>query len=263
MNLPLPPHVPLTDPVWMAVAGGAFVVALALLIWGWRISRYFLALVGAAVGAAVGPAITSAVGVEVVPWVAMAVCGGTLALLATVLARAIWAALAAGVLGGVAELIILNAHWSELAQPPAMPSPTTDPLLYLLGLKDFLLSATQTLWNEKAVVLLLALAPPVALVGVLLLIRDRLGRIVMTAWLGSVTAVVVVFLAAGTVNPGVWPVTWMHAVIPLVIIGLMMAVAIALQYSSAAKAEPHDGEKPADAQEKDQSKKPEKAESKA
>ena len=102
-------------------AGGAALLAVAMLVWGRLVHRGFLILIAAGIGFVLAGWICPLIEVDVL--VGGIVAALSLGLLAIVLARVVWAMLAATLLAAVAAGAVVAYYWPEVSTQPATPRP--------------------------------------------------------------------------------------------------------------------------------------------
>ncbi len=182
--------IPLTDVSDTAVGGILAMGALGglvLLLWGRRVGRVLLMLAGAVAGVFLGSYVAPMLGVNTL---AVQAAGAvSIALLCFVLARLIWAAVAAAIcLFAAGYILILHFLFdprqlvTELLPGRTVAQYTNEVVLYVRP-------AIEKLWGQNAAVLLLAGGLAITIPIVLMLVRPRLLTILTTSLLGTAALV--------------------------------------------------------------------------
>ena len=193
----------------LAALGGG----LALLLWGRILHRAALALVGAAVGLALGGGLAAAISVE--PLLGRMVGAVVLGLLGLVAARIVWALLAGGLTGAGAAWVMA---WLVAGDSPAVGdkvpvAQTATDQAFAEWFKtnwETAFVCLGTVWEKHTAMVVLVLAPAVAVPLIICLIRPRLGRICMTSLLGAGAIVFALLFGASRIQPSLWQAALVH-----------------------------------------------------
>jgi hypothetical protein len=167
----------------LAVAAGALLVGVLLALWGRTLGRIFLGLLAAAGGVAIGPAIAQRIGATT--WVVQVSAAISFAILAAILARALWALLAAGIFaaGGLVVLAFrLGSALPKTAGPTSAPSDLAGAYQeYFRQLGEYF----NSMWSNHSMSMMLVIGLAGGIPLVIGLIRPRLVAIFMTACIGG------------------------------------------------------------------------------
>ncbi len=229
-----PPPPPLSFPplaTW-GVAAGVLLIGVVLVLSGRRVARLAAALVGVGIGVLLAGPLAGAMGIRFL-WAAL-LLAVVLGLLAIVLARLIWALTAAGLLVAGVLLIMLKVVYADMPESWRPAFPEFESLAgWSVATGRFLLATLESLWELYAMPLVVigALAALAALLMVL--VRPRLGKIVLTATLGGGAIVVAVGIATGELAGDAAQWFWMNPWITGGIVALLTAVGVLLQYRGA------------------------------
>lgn len=249
-SIPGPPLPQWSDLVAYGLAGACVLVALLLLLWGRNLGRALLVVLAAALGFVLSGPIAERFDLQLALVRPIAILVPALG--ALLLARLIWASMAGAMAGVVAECIVFAQLFNDI---PADKHPNFAPAaltliawgheLALFFWRVFLLLAT-----ERTGLFLAAVTPPIAVIVVILLARDRLARIVMTALLGGAGLVCGPILAVCQFRPSLWDTIWTHWYIPAAIALVFMIASVVRQYQRALRKEKARAKREADAKAK-------------
>jgi len=235
--IPSPP--PPALPAEFAYAGAivACLLGLLLLVWGRKLHRPFLVLVGAGAGFLAAPLLTARLGMTQNENAVRFVAVFALAILGLVLARVLWSLLA-GALGTLAAVAGICCRMGTLVQErrPA------DVQWQAQSLDQWAQSVSQyfAAWGGAVIQVL----PPMMFVFagaclavplLIVLVWPRLGVIVMTCLVGAVLAVGGACLACVQARPDLWPTLLGNWPILGPAAGALMPVGWVLQGRSALK----------------------------
>lgn len=246
-----PPPVPLLDPaVAYACAGGAAVGGLVCLLWGRRIHRLIAALAGGGAGILAAPALAAKL-VDVDLVIVQVATVSILAVVGLIAAHAVWALLAAGLVA-VPVVMALAGHYV----PESLPAPFSPAGQTLedwaAAWAPFAWDRLTMAWESDSAKLLLASAPPVAVVLVAGLLLPRLAAIVMSSVLGAFAFLGAGALAAARAKPSLWQRAWDNLAVTVGCVGALALVGLIGQYRSVLRSrpiqrpEPHEERKQAD-----------------
>jgi MFS family permease len=254
-NIPAPPLPLLSDVVVACTAAVCLFVGAAILLWGWVLSRWFLGAAGMAVGLLIAMPLSDRLG-GVDPNLARIGAAALLGLLALLLARPVWALLAAALLGLVAEGVVLARVMNDIPadQQPAFQAADTTFAAWALALGEFAMRGLQTLWIHKMPLVLIGIVPAALLALVLALLRARLARILMTSLLGALAMVAGPLLAGAHLRPALWDRAWGLWYVLAAVGGLLMIIGLAFQCRLAMEADKKEKERLAKEAEKDKEK---------
>jgi hypothetical protein len=226
LEIPTPPP-PQIPALWgWAAAGGALLVGAAMLLWGRHLHRALLVLIGAGVGAAAAGPLAARFGINVVVLrVTLAVVLAVVGLLA---ARAVWALLAGGIAVLATTAMVLASTLWRSGQ----------------GVRHGQATATLTAWPAQAArecfdavsrsgALPLTLAVGFIVGGavlVVLLLRPRAARILMTSFLAAVLLMGAMLLAAAHVRGSLWQTAWDHPYVPAAGAGALLLLGWVWQF---------------------------------
>ena len=249
-SIPGPPLPQWSDLVAYGVSGACVLVALLILLWGRNLGRALLVVLAAGLGFALSAPIAERFELQLALVRPIAILAPALG--ALLLARLIWALMAGALAGIVAECIVFAQMINNIPadkQPSFAPTSSTliawgQELAVYFG-RLFLLLAT-----ERTGLFLAAVTPPIALIVVILLARDRLARIIMTALLGSAGVVFGPILAVCQFRPSLWDAIWTHWYVPAAIALVFMIASVVRQYLRALKEEKAIAQRQADAKAK-------------
>jgi len=237
-TIPSPPA-PAFGVMWTAgaVAGG-ILLGLLLAFWGRTIGRVLLGLAAAGVGVGTGPMLAAAFGWPVLATRLAAAI--TFGLLALVLARLIWAAVAAALIGGAADAAVIVRHLRSLPAEkwPVFGAPSDANLLeWGNALATFARDSFLLAWGQQPEWLIIA-AVAVAIGPVILaLVRPRLAVIVLSSLLGAVLVVASAAVAVATFRPSVWEAQLRQWYLLPALAGGVMLIGITFQYIRAVAAD--------------------------
>lgn len=232
---PLPPIPPLEGlPDWQAyaAAGAAVVGGIVLLLWGRQVHRVVLLLALGGVGFALGGPIGASLGA--MPVVAGASGAAVLAVVGILGARLIWAALAAAICAGSAVLVLLfnvlpkpqTENFPRFGEAQSLPQWVTESFKYVQGI-------FQAQWSAQPATLGLAVVVGCSLPFVVLLLRPRLGAILMTSLLGAAAIVGAVILTAGKTSQQLYANAFVKWYVPAGACGCLLVLGLARQYYTA------------------------------
>lgn len=183
-RIPLPPDPGLSWPVLPAIAAASIVVGAVLLLWGRRVDRCLLAVVGAGAAVALAGPLARWAGI---PLPAVRISSAvTLAILCFILTRLAWALLAAGTSALVAVWLICGHVLAGSTEGgPTFAADVADGQGYYLALGHFTLACIEFAWDRAPVLLAIAGGLAAAAPLLICLVRPRLGRIFMTSLIGA------------------------------------------------------------------------------
>jgi hypothetical protein len=229
---PPPPPQLATVPAWGIVAG-CLLLGAALLLWGRVLHRSFLAVVGAVAGILAADALAATVGLPVVVVGLIAIL--VLAAVGAVAARIVWALAGGAVFGAGALTVLLSnmlGHVAATSRPSFQASAAESLRAWAVECGRYAAAGVTALWPEHraAVLWTLCLGGGVPLVTLLLL--PRLGKIFMTALLGSAGLVGGGLLAVSRVRTTVWPTRWSEYTLYAVVWVVLLVFSLVYQYCS-------------------------------
>ncbi len=233
LDIPHPPLPQLSDPVAFAVAGGCLAVGVLILLWGRHLGRAYLCLAGVVMGLMLAGPIAQRFELNLT---LVRVAGAVvLALVGLILARLIWAALVAVLFAVPAEYIALARCFAEVAEDKRVLFGPADATFtgWMIELCKFFPGGFWWLWQNNLGILMAVVCPAILFPFVIALIRDRLGRILMTSLLGGTMIVLAPVLAASQLRPSIWGGAWTHWYAPLGPAAVLMVVGLVLQYRRA------------------------------
>ena len=213
-------------------AGGGIVTIL----WGRIFARTLVGVLAAAVGFAASAGMAERFNVDplLVRLAMAAACG----VIAAVAARLVWALLAALLCGALAAWALLA---SCLERVPAESAPVFKE--YVIDLGEWAVAVARyagdglvALGHWNLLVVLGVLCPAVIGPLALLIIRDRLARVVMTSLLGSAALVAGPVIAAAQLQPQWWAHFWMYGYVLAIVLGVLVLFSLAHQLRAAAAA---------------------------
>lgn len=236
-TIPSPPPPALPAEISFPVAGAAFLVGLLLVLWGRKLHRPFLVLVGAGAGFLVAPLLTAQLGMAQHENAVRFVAVFALAILGLVLARVLWALLA-GALGTLAAAAGISYRMASLVlehRPADFQWPAQ-------GLEEWASSVCQ--YFAAWIAALVQVLPPmmfvfaaacVAVPLLIVLVWPRLGVIVMTSLVGAGLAVAGVCLAGVQARADLWATLGGHWPVLAAAAGVLMLLGWVVQGRSALK----------------------------
>ena len=231
--IPPPPLPQYPDSLALGVAGPSVVVGVLLLLWGRSIHRALLCGVGMIAGLVLAVPAAERFGINLT---AARLTGAiVLGLLGLIMARPVWAGLAAVLFGSLAECVLLWRYVCEFSQEsrPVFETASTTFTGWVLGAVQYHLHWTWMMWQYKPALVLGVVCPAVLLPLVISIIRDRMVRIVMTSLLGGGGAVFGTIFAIVQLQQSFWPVIWTHWYVPCAIVIGLGITGIVLQYRGA------------------------------
>ena len=215
-------------------AAGLLIAGAAMLLYGRKLHRVFLAAVGLCIGALLAGPIARQFDWPVL--VTRAILGAVVAALAAVSARAVWVLLLASLALAVAGGVLLSAY-GEQALDDAGPAPQLAPDAPSETVIQAYTDYSERLWRaffqprQTLIVLVLAgAATGGAVAGVLL---PQFTVILLTALLGALCAVAGGLTALLAVRPAAWQATARTWLIPVSILAGLTVVSIVRQWRSA------------------------------
>ncbi len=250
-NIP-PPTYPseLTAPVAYLAGGAAVLVGLLMVLWGRKLGRAFMVVIGAGGGFLLAPLLIARLNVpeNAVRFVAVF----ALAILALVAARLVWALLAGagGLLIGAAG-VCYRAGDLVLQHRPVEFGPTDTFLQWLDSLGRYLGQWVQGLSQVLPPALYVFVGACVAVTFLLVLVWPRMGGVLMTALTGAVLAVAGGLLVSGRLSAELWTKAWTAPLVPAGVLGALALAGWIVQGRSeikkarAAKAEEDEEAEPA------------------
>lgn len=233
---------------YAGVAVGLLLVGGAMLLYGRKLHRIFLAAVGFCVGALLAGPIARHFNWPV--WVTRAILGAVIAALLAVSARAVWVLLLAALVLAVAGGILVGVYGPD-ALDEAGPVPDLAPEAPAQRVIDAYTNYTGRLWEaffqprQTLIVLVLAgSATAGAVAGVLL---PLCSVILLTALLGALCTVAGGMTALLTARPTLWQATAHHWLIPVCIVAGLAIVSVVRQGRAAIREKKRKvGEEPSD-----------------
>jgi len=229
------------------VAGG-----VALIVWGRHLHRAALVSVGIAAGLGLGWMLSDRFPVDLTT--GRLISAAALGLAGLALARVVWAALAGAVFATVAGVAILQTSMHNISaeQMPVFQEGALTLGQWALSVARFFTEALSVLWswNPALIAATVGLAAIVPLAAVL--VRGRLGRILMTSVIGAAAATAGPVLAAVQVRPVVWQWTWQYWQCPAALVGLLAAAGVTIQYRAAIRADRIEAESQAELEDDDE-----------
>jgi len=231
-----PPPLPvMTDAAALAVCGVCLVIGAIMVLWGRLLGRSVLCAAGIASGLALAYGLTDRVAIN--PFVVRMALAAGLGLACLLLARLLWAVLAGAMLATVVEAIGLfrAVHLiGEDLRPTFQPGDETL-LGWTVAVGRFLSDGLVGLWQVNAYLLLGGIGLAGCVSFLVVLIRGRLGSVLMTSMVGAAACVIGPMIALGQLRDGCWNVAWMYWYIPLALMASGASVGIVLQLRSAAR----------------------------
>ena len=183
-RIPLPPDLGLSGPVLPAIAAASIVVGAVLLLWGRRVDRCLLAMIGAGAAVVLAGPLARWAGI---PLLALQISAAvTLAILCFILTRLAWVLLAAGTSAMVAAWLICGHVLTRFPEGgPTFATGAADGQGYYLALGHFALACIEFAWGRAPVLLAVAGGLAVGAPLLICLARPRLARIFMTSLIGA------------------------------------------------------------------------------
>ena len=227
MDIPFP-HLPeLSDSVAYILAGVSIVIGLMLLGWGRLWSRPTVGLIGVGAGFLCGDLLSEAVKVDT--GLAKAAVGSILGVLGFVAAPFIWAGLAGSLCASVAGGFLAADFVAEVGLKVDPPVGGFTPELWAEWFAVFAGDVSAEMWQERAAIMLLVMAPAGLIPTMIGLWKPRLITIVMTSLTGAIVVVSGSVIALVQSDPTRWPTAWPGLLIPLGIIGGLWVCGMAVQ----------------------------------
>jgi len=241
------PPMPGFTPMFACGLSAALVaVGAALILWGRHLHRAALAAVGIASGLGVGWMVADRfpLGLTATRLVSAAALG----LMGLMLARLAWAILAGAVFATAAGIAILHMSMNNIAQEqmPVFQEGASTLVQWTRSALRFFTEGLTVLWNWNPTLV----GATVGLAGIVplaaLLVRARLGRIVMTSMVGGAASVAGAILSAVQVSPSLWQWAWQYWQCPVAAIGLLTTAGVTVQYRAAIQADRDEAERQAE-----------------
>lgn len=209
LNIAPPPPTLLPALLTFGVAGLSMALGGALVLWGRVLSRSFLAAAGAAAGVLLAESLARRFNLPIMIVSVVAILG--FAVIGAIAARIVWAAAGGAVFGLAALTIMLGATMEGLpaaSQPASVPATDIGPRDWIAQSSQYVFQAATAAWagDRTRVLWTICLGGGVPLVMLLLL--PRVGRIFMTALIGSVALSGGVLLTVSGLSGTVWPTAW-------------------------------------------------------
>ena len=187
-------------------AGGAALLAVAMLVWGRLVHRGFLILIAAGIGFVLAGWICPLIEVDVL--VGGIVAALSLGLLAIVLARVVWAMLAATLLAAVAAGAVVAYYWPEVSTQPATIIDQMDFTAYTASLAEAGGDWFRSTWATRAAVLLASIGVGGLTTLAVGLLLPRATAVCMSSVVGACLLASAVLLAVGQGRPAIWDAAW-------------------------------------------------------
>jgi len=235
IDIPFPLMHKFADNIVYMSSAGAIVLALIMLGWGWLLSRLILGVTGAGAGALFGAQLAGWIKVD--PIVGRSAAGSILGVLGFVAAPFFWAILA----GSLCSLVAGGFVAADFLTDPGI---TITPLQAGASPEmwvDWIIKTSESfggeLWQKRAGVLVIAMAPAGIIPMLIGFWRQRFITIVTTAFIGAVLATSGAVLAMVQADPARWPKEWSGLMIPLYVAGGLWLFSVAVQYNFALASE--------------------------
>ncbi len=231
LNIVSPPPPQWSVAAAWAIPGLCVVLGGALLFWGRVLNRSFLAAVGAGAGVVLAEPLARRLGLPAAGVGVVAILG--LAVFGAVAARIVWAVAGGALVGLVALGVVLSGTLEALpatSRPAFETAAATDLQSWVLQGRRFLVEAVGAVWLEHSGAILWALCLGGGVPVVILLLLPRLGRILMTALVGSVGLVGGLLLGVSRVHSAVWPARWSGYILYAGIALVLLMFSLVYQY---------------------------------
>lgn len=233
-NITLPPAPAMSHLIIAGAVIGA--IGLVLLLRGYVLGRFIVALAFAAAAAAAGPAVAPLLPIQNI-YVVSGVMAVTAGLMAFVLARVAWGLLLGSVLAAVAVFVAIHVAREGLTAPAWTNHEPADFAAWLPAFGDYLAGWGRAFWLKSPNTMLLVSGAPV-LWGLLLgLFWPRATAMISS----SVTGGLLVLLATGLLvwaHQPAWAGEWVRRLyMPAIAAGVLAAFGLAVQVLSRRHAE--------------------------
>ncbi len=238
----------------IAMAGGiTVIIATVMLLWGRILHRVFLVGLGAFLGYWWGGSLGYRIGIspQIVRIISMVVLGGA----GLVFARVLWGLLGAILTTGVALLMVFPRYLAAVEQRPFPIFAPTQTLSEWVPETIRYLRVILEIECEYHTVAFIAVAGiACALPLTVLVIRKRLGVILMSSVLSGISIVAAVVTVLGRFRLSFWVTTWKFWYVPAVMGGVVTIAGLIFQYRGAIAAEKSEKQREGEPPHKDETK---------
>lgn len=208
----------------------ALVVGTVLLLWGRKISRLFMMLLGVTGGVLLAdPLMERLPSMAQNPGLFKLVCVVILAALGVVAAPAIWSLLA-GVIGVVAACSALVVGYLLHSDTPVTVEACESFEHWGRLMWEVARESWDKMCQQQGTEILLVILPSGLVPLMIGMWRRQLITILMTSLVGAVAIVGGVWLGLVQCAPKLWPRMWNQFWLPIALVGLLFAVGVIFQY---------------------------------
>jgi len=215
------------------IAGGCLAGGILVCLWGKYLGRAALCAGGMAAGLAIAGPVAGRLSLNLLAArLATATLLGAAGLL---LARAIWATLAAAALGTAAVIALLLRYGGQLAVElrPAFQPAEASLVGWAWALCRLVLDGLAAVWSWSPLMAAGTVGPAVVLPLALAIISDRPGRIFVTSLLGAAAAVAGAMIAVSQCRPAAWSGAWSYWPVLVAVAAALMAAGMVVQVRGA------------------------------
>jgi len=239
IEIPFPPRPDLAANVAYIAAAISIIVGLLLAVWGRFWSRPLAGLVGVGIGFLSGDTLAANMSVELDPGIAKASLASIFGVLGFVAAPFFWAMIAgslcASVVGGFLAADFIASIQDQIPVG-GEPADGVTMKLWAEGFQSFVGDLNVKLWEKRAAMMVLIMAPAGLIPLMIGLWKQRFITIVMTSLVGAMLLIGGIALAVVQADPSRWPVAWSSTLIPACVVGALAICGIGMQYGAVAAA---------------------------
>ncbi|MDY6914661.1 MAG: hypothetical protein SVT52_09440 [Planctomycetota bacterium] len=231
ITLPPPPECGVA--LLLGLAAGAVLLGAVGLLAGLKVGRVFAALAGGGLGFLLIGQPARRLGTNALAL--QTAFGVAIGLLCLVVAKLIWALLAATLAASAAGVAAIGHLLPKVAQGdrPAFQFEGTTFTEWLAALWAFGCDAVTVVWRQNSPTLLMFICPAAMAVLITGLLRLRLATVFMTSLLGAAAIVAGLGLAGISLQPTLWDGLWRRWYIPVGAAAVAMLIGMVHQYRHA------------------------------
>ncbi len=223
-GIPAPPMPQWSDALAFGLAGGGLMVGAVILLWGRLVGRAFLCGIAVVAAILISTPLSQELAFDLL-WVRLILAVG-LALLTLLMSRLIWAVLAAGLFGLLAECALLG-RWIDAipsAQRPKFLAAGESIVDWAEGVAYFFADGLGAIWQLHTIETLMVIGIAAGVPLLTCLFCRRLAKIFITCLLGGLAVAGSLILAVSQLRPTLWPSLRIH----WGVLGCMAATAITI-----------------------------------